>query len=96
MARLLALDSRVYLSVAISIMLQVPDSQSGALRISTLSLSVNNFVILLCNVRIDVKSGKPSHLLIQEQAWGLARYAAICQAHGLCPIVEPEVLLVFC
>jgi fructose-bisphosphate aldolase class I len=43
--------------------------------------------------RIEVKSGKPSHLLIQEQAWGLARYAAICQAHGLCPIVEPEVMI---
>jgi len=43
--------------------------------------------------RIDVKTGKPSHLLIQEQAWGLARYAAICQAHGLCPIVEPEVMI---
>jgi len=43
--------------------------------------------------RIDTKTGKPSHLLIQEQAWGLARYAAICQAHGLCPIVEPEVMI---
>jgi len=36
---------------------------------------------------------KPSELLIQEQAWGLARYAAICQANGLVPVVEPEVLM---
>jgi len=43
--------------------------------------------------RIDVKSGKPSSLLIKEQAWGLARYAAICQANGLVPIVEPEVMI---
>lgn len=43
--------------------------------------------------RIDVKNGKPSSLLIKEQAWGLARYAATCQANGLCPIVEPEVMI---
>jgi len=30
---------------------------------------------------------------VKEQAWGLARYAAICQANGLVPIVEPEVLM---
>jgi len=36
--------------------------------------------------------GCPSELAIQENAWGLARYAAICQANGLVPIVEPEVL----
>ena len=36
--------------------------------------------------------GCPSDLAIQENAWGLARYAAICQANGLVPIVEPEVL----
>jgi len=43
--------------------------------------------------RIDVAAGKPSMLLIKEQAWGLARYAAICQANGLAPIVEPEVMI---
>jgi len=43
--------------------------------------------------KIDVKTGKPSSLLIKEQAWGLARYAAICQANGLAPIVEPEVMI---
>lgn len=36
--------------------------------------------------------GLPSAVAIQENAWGLARYAAICQANGLVPIVEPEVL----
>jgi len=36
---------------------------------------------------------KPSELLIKEQAWGLARYAGICQANGLVPIVEPEILM---
>lgn len=43
--------------------------------------------------RIDLATGKPSDLLIKEQAWGLARYAATCQANGLCPIVEPEVMI---
>jgi len=43
--------------------------------------------------KIDQKTGKPSSLLIKEQAWGLARYAAICQANGLAPIVEPEVMI---
>jgi fructose-bisphosphate aldolase class I len=36
--------------------------------------------------------GCPTDVAIQENAWGLARYAAICQANGLVPIVEPEVL----
>jgi fructose-bisphosphate aldolase class I len=34
----------------------------------------------------------PSDLSIQETAHTLARYAAICQANGLVPIVEPEIL----
>lgn len=38
-------------------------------------------------------SGAPSELAIQENAYVLARYAAICQANGLVPIVEPEVLM---
>lgn len=28
---------------------------------------------------IDTANGKPSELIVKEQAWGLARYAAICQ-----------------
>jgi fructose-bisphosphate aldolase class I len=31
-------------------------------------------------------------LAVQENAWALARYAAICQENGLVPIVEPEIL----
>ncbi len=41
-----------------------------------------------------LKIGKntPSYLAILENANVLARYASICQANGLVPIVEPEVL----
>lgn len=35
----------------------------------------------------------PSAIAIRDCAYGLARYAAIAQASGLVPIVEPEVLL---
>jgi len=38
-------------------------------------------------------TGAPSEQAIQENAHGLARYAAICQDNGLVPIVEPEVLM---
>jgi fructose-bisphosphate aldolase class I len=45
--------------------------------------------------RAVLRIGKmePSELAIQENAHGLARYAAICQENGLVPIVEPEVLV---
>jgi fructose-bisphosphate aldolase class I len=35
----------------------------------------------------------PSPACYGANAHGLARYAALCQAHGLVPIVEPEVLI---
>ena len=38
-------------------------------------------------------SGCPSQLSMQQNAETLARYAVICQANGLVPIVEPEVLM---
>lgn len=38
-------------------------------------------------------SGEPSQLAIDENANVLARYAATCQANGLVPIVEPEILM---
>lgn len=41
---------------------------------------------------IDPKKGKPTDLSIMETAWGLARYASICQLNRLVPIVEPEIL----
>merc|ERR1712199_95558 len=44
-------------------------------------------------LRIDVENGCPTNLAIQEAAWGLARYARICQDAGLVPIVEPEILM---
>jgi len=34
----------------------------------------------------------PSELSMHQNAYGLARYAAICQENGLVPIVEPEIL----
>lgn len=36
---------------------------------------------------------EPSELAIHENAYGLARYAMICQENGLVPIVEPEILV---
>lgn len=41
----------------------------------------------------DSKDLTPSDLSIQTNAQLLARYAAICQKHGLVPIVEPELLM---
>ena len=40
-----------------------------------------------------IQNGYVSQTAIQETAWTLARYAAICQANGLVPIVEPELLM---
>merc|ERR1712222_290502 len=37
--------------------------------------------------------GYPSDLAVKEAAWGLARYARVCQECGLVPIVEPEGLI---
>ena len=36
---------------------------------------------------------EPTQLAIDDNATVLARYAAICQANGLVPIVEPEILM---
>jgi len=41
---------------------------------------------------VNITAG-PSMIAMRDCAYGLARYAAICQASGLVPIVEPEVLL---
>jgi len=40
-----------------------------------------------------IQNGYISETAIKENAWGLARYAAICQSKGLVPIVEPEILM---
>lgn len=42
---------------------------------------------------INIGNGIPSTACIEANAHALARYAAICQAAGLVPIVEPEVLM---
>jgi fructose-bisphosphate aldolase class I len=42
---------------------------------------------------ITIGPGIPSTTCIVGNAHALARYAAICQANGLVPIVEPEVLM---
>mgnify|MGYP002715493486 CR=1 FL=1 len=43
-----------------------------------------------CALRNDAEH--PSPLAMRETAYTLARYAAVCQANGLVPIVEPELL----
>ncbi len=42
---------------------------------------------------LAIGAGRPSRACIEANAHALARYAALCQAAGLVPIVEPEVLL---
>ncbi len=42
---------------------------------------------------ITLGEGLPSAVCIETNAHALARYAAICQDHGIVPIVEPEVLM---
>ena len=42
---------------------------------------------------LRISQSTPSPLAIKENADTLAKYAAICQAHGLVPIVEPEILM---
>ena len=44
-------------------------------------------------ITIDTQAGMPSEACLHANAHALARYAAICQAGGLVPIVEPEVLM---
>src|SRR6202163_2096952 len=42
---------------------------------------------------IDIGAGMPSYAAIHANTHALGRYAALCQAAGLVPIVEPEVLM---
>jgi fructose-bisphosphate aldolase class I len=42
---------------------------------------------------IDIGNGIPSHAAIHANAHALARYAALCQAAQIVPIVEPEILM---
>ncbi|CCF73172.1 fructose-bisphosphate aldolase [Babesia microti strain RI] len=43
-------------------------------------------------ISIDLKTSKPSMLSINTVCDGLVKYASVCQANGLFPIVEPEIL----
>jgi len=43
-------------------------------------------------LQIDPSNGLPSELAVFECVHNLSRYAATCQRHGLCPIVEPEIV----
>lgn len=42
---------------------------------------------------LKIGKNEPSQLSMEENANVLARYASICQANGLVPIVEPEILM---
>jgi fructose-bisphosphate aldolase class I len=42
---------------------------------------------------IEIAPGIPSYNAVHANAHALARYAALCQAAGIMPIVEPEVLM---
>ncbi|RKO96013.1 fructose-bisphosphate aldolase, partial [Caulochytrium protostelioides] len=42
---------------------------------------------------LKIGANEPSNLSMLENANVLARYASICQANGLVPIVEPEILM---
>ncbi len=42
---------------------------------------------------IDIDAGVPSWTAVHANTHALARYAALCQANGIVPIVEPEVLM---
>lgn len=44
-------------------------------------------------IRIDEEAGLPTYDAIQRNAIQLAQYAAVSQAAGLVPIVEPEILI---
>jgi fructose-bisphosphate aldolase class I len=65
--------------------------------LDTLPAMAKEFYALGCRFAkwravLKIEHGCPSEQSIQENAWGLARYAAICQENGLVPIVEPEIL----
>merc|ERR1719313_2903 len=42
---------------------------------------------------VDLAAGKPSQLVIEANMVDQARYALICQAEGIVPIVEPDLVL---
>lgn len=51
------------------------------------------FAKFRCVIKINEANNVPTDVAIRENAQVLARYAVICQANGLVPIVEPEILI---
>jgi fructose-bisphosphate aldolase class I len=73
------------------------DGETATLGLDDLAKRAKEFYDLGCRFAkwravLKISNGCPTEQAIHENAWGLARYAAICQANGLVPIVEPEVL----
>jgi fructose-bisphosphate aldolase class I len=73
------------------------DGETATLGLDDLAKRAKEFYDMGCRFAkwravLKISNGCPSEQAIHENAWGLARYAAICQANGLVPIVEPEVL----
>merc|ERR1719361_467850 len=42
---------------------------------------------------LQIQNGDIPDKFVNETAWTLCRYAGICQANGLAPIIEPEILM---
>lgn len=73
------------------------NDETHVLGLDTLAKRCQEYYALGCRFAkwravLKIGNGCPSDLSIHENTWGLARYAAICQANGLVPIVEPEIL----
>ena len=74
-----------------------PKNENYTKGLDSLAAMAKEFYTLGCRFAkwravLKIGDGMPSEQAIHENAWGLARYAAICQENGLVPIVEPEIL----
>jgi len=73
------------------------DDESSVKGLDSLAAMAKEYYALGCRFAkwravLKIAKGCPSDQCIKDNAWGLARYAAICQENGLVPIVEPEIL----
>lgn len=66
---------------------------SLAVRAQEYALAGATFAKWRSPLEIDTATGRPTDLAIKTNMGDLARYALICQANGLMPIVEPDVSL---
>lgn len=74
------------------------DDETATMGLDTLDAMAKEYYAIGCRFAkwravLKISNGCPSEQAIQENAWGLARYGAICQANGLVPIIEPEILI---